>query len=125
MATLLFTEGEDVPTPVHRKQLLCHVVDGMAKVRPGALYAEFPYSPSSYDAGFRNITQAAFANAVNGLALWLLETLGPGENFPIIAYIGFNDIRYNALLLAAIKTGYKVSDDTLPTLPISSRVASN
>lgn len=118
MATLLFTEGENAPVPIHRKQLLCHIVDGMAKARPEALYAEFPYSPLSYEDGFRKITYAAFANAINGLALWLYKTLGPGNgnDFPTIAYIGPNDIRYNALILAAVKTGYKVSNCNPPIL---------
>lgn len=110
MATMLFTEGETGPTPVIQKQLLCHVVDGMAKARPQALYAEFPYLVSSYDSGFRRITYAMFANAIDGLSRWIYQTLGPGQNFPTLAYMGPNDLRYNALILAAVKTGYKVSN---------------
>lgn len=98
------------PTPMRRKQLLCHVVDERAKASPNAVYAEIPRSLSTYDAGFRKVTYADFANAINGLAHLIQEKLGgPGENFPTLAYMGPNDFRYNALILASVKAGYKVS----------------
>ena len=34
--------------------------------------------------------------------------LGPGKDFETLAYIGPLDVRYNALLLGAVKAGYKV-----------------
>ncbi|TVY78113.1 Non-canonical non-ribosomal peptide synthetase FUB8 [Lachnellula suecica] len=109
MAQLIFNEGNSSPTILHRKsQLLVNILDGMARTRPQALYAEFPVSATTYEDGFFKVNYAAFANAVNGMAWWLETTLGRGENFETLAYIGPNDIRYNALLLGAVKTGYKM-----------------
>lgn len=106
MASILFEEVGLVP--VRRKQLLNNIVDDLAKVRPGTIYAEVPRSATSYEEGYRKISYANFANAINGLAHWLYDNLGPAENFPTVAYIGPNDFRYNALMLAAVKVGYKV-----------------
>lgn len=96
MASILFEE--DNLKPIRRKQLLNNIVDGLAKVRPGTIYAEVPRSSISYEFGYRKISYANFANAINGLAKWLHDTLGPAENFPTLAYIGPNDFRYNALI---------------------------
>ncbi|TGO54745.1 hypothetical protein BELL_1497g00010 [Botrytis elliptica] len=103
MASILFEETS--LKPIRRKQLLNNIVDGLAKVRPGTIYAEVPRSATSYECGYRKISYADFANAINGLAHWLHDTLGPAENFPTLAYIGPNDFRYNALMLAAVKAG--------------------
>ncbi|KAF7872907.1 uncharacterized protein EAF02_008978 [Botrytis sinoallii] len=98
MASIIFEETS--LKPIRRKQLLNNIVDGLAKVRPGTIYAEVPPSATSYEYGYRKISYANFANAINGLAHWLHDTLGPAENFPTLAYIGPNDFRYNALMLA-------------------------
>ena len=92
-----------------KKDILTNIVDFMAKRHPQALFAEFTVSPTSYDAGYRKINYESLANAVNGAAWWLHEALGgPGKNFETLAYIGVNDPRYNILVLAAVKAGYKV-----------------
>jgi len=96
------------PSP-YKDQLLNHVVDYVARVKPQALYAEFPLSPLSYEAGFRKITYGTFANAIDRIAWWLYDNLGPGENFEALAYIGPNNFAYPALILGAVKAGYKVS----------------
>ena len=92
-----------------RNQLTPKIVDHLAKVLPGSPYALYPNSPVTYDEGYRTVTYKDFANAVNGLAWWLHENLGPSKNFDVLAYIGPNDVRYTALLLGAIKAGYVVS----------------
>lgn len=83
-------------------------VDFTARKTPQALYAEFPISATSYDAGYRKINYKTFANAINGIAWYLHETLGPGSDFETLAYIGPNDVRYNVFVLGAVKAGYKV-----------------
>lgn len=108
MTTIIFDEGSSPPKPLQRKQLLTHVVDGLARHQPNALYAEYPYSPTTYEDGFRKVTYSMLANAVNGLAWLIHDTLGPGDNFPTLAYVGGNDVRYPVLVLAAVKAGYKV-----------------
>lgn len=109
MSSILFDEGSPAPPrPVSKKQLLPHIVDGMANSQPFALYAEYPFSPTSYEPGFRKVTYRDLANVVNGLAWQLHDTLGPGKCFPTLTYIGPNDLRYVALTLACVKVGYKV-----------------
>jgi len=90
---------------------LTNIVDYIAKKYPQTLYAEFPVSTTSFDDGFRKVNYGDLANAINGVAWWLHEALGPGgagKKFPTLAYIGPNDLRYNALILGAVKAGYKV-----------------
>lgn len=110
MATIAFTEGSDAaPAPLfQRKQLLNNIVDGLAHARPNALYAEVPISPTTYEAGYRKITYGDLANAVNAVAWWLREKLGPGQRFETLSYVGPNDFRYVVMLLGAVKAGYKV-----------------
>lgn len=109
MATLQFSEGSDSPTVPHRKkQLLPNIVDGMAKARPEAIYAEIPRSSTSYELGYRKITYKNLANAINGVA-WLLEKhLGRGKVHETLAYISPNDLGYIFMVLGAVKAGYKV-----------------
>ena len=95
--------------PFGKPDILNNIVDYRAKQSPRALYAEFPVSPTSYQEGYRKITYETLANAVNGAAWWLDKTLGPSKNFDTLAYIGPNDLRYNVLILGAVKAGYKVS----------------
>ncbi|MCJ1463039.1 hypothetical protein MMC07_001643 [Pseudocyphellaria aurata] len=111
MASIIFPEGSRAPYPRYpKKQLLNHIVDGMARARPHALYAEFPKSATTYDAGFYKITYAALANAVNGVA-WLLDReLGPGKAHETLTYIGPRDFRHNVMILGAVKAGYKASE---------------
>ncbi|EIT74140.1 hypothetical protein BDV35DRAFT_403939 [Aspergillus flavus] len=90
-----------------RTQLLPHIVDHYAKVKPEAIYAEYPISLMTYEDGYRPITFRLFANAINGIAWWLTEKLGPG-NGEILAYVGPNDLRYPALVLGAVKAGYRM-----------------
>lgn len=88
--------------------LVPNIVDQWAQDEPERLYAEYPVSTLSYEEGYRKITYADFANAVNGVAWWLHNTLGPGRDFQTLAYIGPNDLRYPALILGAAKAGYIV-----------------
>ncbi|KAE8133310.1 NRPS-like enzyme [Aspergillus pseudotamarii] len=88
-----------------RTQLIPNIIDHYAQVKPDAIYAEYPISPMSYEDGYRPITFRALANAINGIAWWLTEKLGPGHG-EILAYVGPNDLRYPALVLGAVKAGY-------------------
>ena len=111
MATIQFSEGVDVPVPLSpKKKLLNNIVDGMAKTRPSALYAEIPNSLTTYEAGFRKITYEILANAINGVAWWLKKTLGTSQTFETLTYIGPSDLQYVIMLLGAVKAGYKIRD---------------
>ena len=100
--------SQQVPSLQFTGDLVPHLVDKRARLTPDSIYAEYPVSTLTYDEGYRKITYKDFANAVNGAAQWLVDTLGPGKGFETLAYIGPNDIRYPALILGAVKAGYKV-----------------
>ncbi|KAI1473095.1 putative NRPS-like enzyme [Daldinia caldariorum] len=87
--------------------LLPHIVDRLARESPDVAYGLWPTASASYHAGFETITYSQFANAVNGLAWWLVQQLGPGHG-DVITYVGPNDVRLTALLVAAIKTHHVV-----------------
>ena len=89
--------------------VLVNVIDEIAAKRPSSSFAYYPVLPASYTAGYRCITYGNLANIVNGLAWWIINNFGPAKNFETIAYVGPNDVRYNAFTLAAVKAGYKVS----------------
>ncbi|KAL4874683.1 acetyl-CoA synthetase-like protein [Aspergillus karnatakaensis] len=83
-------------------------IDHLAHSKPNAIYAEYPRSPTSYSHGFVQVTFRDYANVINGLAWWLIRTLGPGNGTEILPYIGLNDLRYPGLIVAAVKAGYTV-----------------
>jgi hypothetical protein len=95
-------------TNMSQKGLLPNLVDAIAAKEPEAIFAEYPAHPTSYESGYQKVSYGTFANAINGIAWWLQEKLGHGEDFPSLAYIGPNDILVDAFILGAIKTGYKV-----------------
>ena len=99
-----------------RTQLVPQIVDHYATVTPEAIYAEYPVSPMTYEDGYRPITFKAFANAVNGIAWWLVEKLGPGDG-EILTYVGPDDLRYPALVLGAVKAGYRVREPSCSSPP--------
>ncbi|KAI1340838.1 acetyl-CoA synthetase-like protein [Xylariaceae sp. FL0016] len=102
--------------------LLPHIVDRLARNNPDHVYGQWPIAPSSYDAGYRSITYAQLANIVNGLAWWIRSQLGPGNGETVLTYIGPNDVRYSALVLAAVKAGYVILLTTDPVPPPATAV---
>lgn len=95
-----------------QSELLPQMVDRLARETPDKTYALWPVAPTSYEAGFRTITYAQLANVINGLAQYLVKQLGPGDG-QVLTYVGPNDVRLTALVLASIKAGYVVSDSCL------------
>ncbi|KAI0388907.1 putative NRPS-like enzyme [Xylariaceae sp. FL0594] len=85
--------------------LIPHAVDRLAREVPDDVYAEWVTEDRVIA-----MTYSQLANLVNGLAWWLVDKLGgPGSYGPdaeVLAYVGPNDARYGALVLAAIKAGY-------------------
>lgn len=76
------------------------------------MYGIWPVDHTSYLAGVRTITYADLANIVNGLAWWLVKHHG-SQSGSILAYLGPNDVRFMAIVLATMKTGNGVSNSYL------------
>ncbi|KAI1347444.1 hypothetical protein F5Y01DRAFT_295125 [Xylaria sp. FL0043] len=64
--------------------LLPHIVDRVARDAPDTPYGLWPISSMSYEEGYQTITYSQLANAVNGLAWWLAEHLGPGQGDVVV-----------------------------------------
>jgi acyl-CoA synthetase (AMP-forming)/AMP-acid ligase II len=92
-----------------QRMLIPHMVDRLASTSPDRVFGMWPVASASYEAGYQSVTYAELGNMVNGLAWWLVENLGPGQDGQALAYVGPNDVRIPALVLAAIKAGCVVS----------------
>lgn len=83
-------------------------VDHHALLYPDKIWAEFPNSANTYSEGYRKVSYKELANAVNGIAIFLIDVLGHGDGTEKLPYIGPNDIRYTILAIGALKAGYCV-----------------
>ncbi|KAJ5755575.1 NRPS-like enzyme [Penicillium manginii] len=88
------------------KELPPTIVDHHAALYPDRIWARFPESANTYSEGYRDVSYSELANAVNGAALFLIESLGQGDGTEKLPYIGPNDIRYMILAIGALKAGY-------------------
>ena len=93
-------------TPKYGRRLLATQIDELAHNEPERVWMSVA-SMNPCD-GFREITWANLANAINHAAWWIESTVGHGQNIPTIAYVGPNDVRYHILMMAVVKTGFKV-----------------
>lgn len=96
------------------QRLLPHVVDYYAHHEPNRVFAAISKSESVPD-GFEDITMAAMANAVNHMAWWIsnsVKSKHAGKQ-RTLTYVGPPDVRYAILLMAAMKTGWRVSNRIL------------
>ncbi|PTB67771.1 acetyl-CoA synthetase-like protein [Trichoderma citrinoviride] len=96
--------------PQYGQRLLVNVVDEYAANEPERTFVYQPLSSNPKD-GFRPITFRELSNGVNHLARELLretpEQIDEKDEFPTVAYIGPNDIRYVIVMLACIKAHHK------------------
>ena len=90
--------------PDYGRRLLPHLIDERARNSHERPYASVSVSKDPKD-GFRDISYEQFANAINRCAQWLLDQIGHSQTFEILAYMGPQDLRYQVLVIAAIKTG--------------------
>lgn len=88
-------------------KLPVHIVEDKAKWIGDHTFMRYP--PKDWETkGYRTLTWAGYADAVNKVAYWLDEQLGKSVEDDTIAYLGPADPRYSVLLLALVKTGRKV-----------------
>jgi hypothetical protein len=78
-----------------------------AKECPNGLYARTPIGPA-YTDGYRDVSNLQYAQAIDHLAHLIEIRLGKGVDFETVAFVGPSDIRYNMVIIAGIKAGYKV-----------------
>ncbi|KAL2839422.1 acetyl-CoA synthetase-like protein [Aspergillus pseudoustus] len=91
------------------KRLIPHIIDATAAATPDAECLFIPRTPGKPTDGWKSVSWAEVANAVNYVAHMLIRAAGtptPGT-FPTIAYIGLDDPRYVLFIMGAIKAGFK------------------
>ena len=95
------------------RRLVPGVVDDIAAKYPNKPFISLAKTADPAD-GFEDITYHTFARAVDRCAWWIEKSLGRSSTFQtLFTYLEPQDLRHGILVLAAIKTGYKVSMDLM------------
>ncbi|KAF4981578.1 hypothetical protein FZEAL_2644 [Fusarium zealandicum] len=89
------------------KRLLPSLVDEIAATDPDRVFYSVLKTDNPED-GFQDINAKVFSQAVDRCSWHIEKHLGRGQNFPTLAYLGPQDAVYAILVLASIKTGYKL-----------------
>ena len=90
------------------KRLMTTIIDDLARSDPHRCFMSILEDQSDPN-GYRNVSYASVARAIDRCARWIEGLLGKGVGFPPIAtYLSPMDFRHVILIFAAIKTGYKV-----------------
>ncbi|KAF8859904.1 acetyl-CoA synthetase-like protein [Acephala macrosclerotiorum] len=93
------------------RRSLVYIIDERARSEYERPVAMFPKT-RGLSAGFREISYAQFANAINRVCWWLEETMPDlVEKEGSFAYFGPNDLRYLIFVLATMKTGRKANSN--------------
>lgn len=100
----------DAPAPAFGQRNFVDVVDEIASSEPSRPVLYLPRSGNAED-GWRALSFGEYANAINRCAHWIVQCAGHAKDgeYPTVAYIGPNDIRYLVVIAAAVKAGYKVT----------------
>lgn len=102
------TEPARKQSPQYGKRLLVSIVDDRAQNEPDREWVSIPNTSNPRD-GWKKVTYKQAANAINRVAHKLVSSTGRPVmgDFPTVAYIGPNDVRYLVFALGAIKAGYQ------------------
>ncbi|GKT43440.1 non-canonical non-ribosomal peptide synthetase FUB8 [Colletotrichum spaethianum] len=90
------------------QRLITHVLDDAKAQEPDRVWASYAISKDIAKDGFRDITIAQLAKAVDRLAWHIDSAIGKSTIFETIVYFGLPDVRYAMILMAVAKTGHKV-----------------
>lgn len=105
-----FIESHDdqSSSPDCGRRLLNHLIDERAAAGHRRPFASIPIT-NRVAGGYRDISYLDYANAINRLAQWLFDHVGPPDReFEPIVYVAAGDLRYHVLSMAAVKVGYVV-----------------
>lgn len=100
-------------------RLPTEIVDKLAVETPHGVWAKILSTPLDGNEdgalSWQDVTWSQLSRAVNTMARWIDSNLGArpdtivdGE-WPVVTYMGINDIRYPIFMLAAMKARYIVS----------------
>ncbi|KAK0625127.1 hypothetical protein B0T17DRAFT_493095 [Bombardia bombarda] len=102
-----FEPGEWDKNVPYGKRLITTIIDERAASEPDREWVSMPKTSEPKD-GWKEITYGQAANAINRVAHKIAEAGGvpKPKEFPTVAYIGPNDVRYLVFALGAVKAGY-------------------
>ncbi|KAK7745196.1 putative NRPS-like protein biosynthetic cluster [Diatrype stigma] len=89
------------------RRLLPRLLDEIALSDPHRVLFSLTKTQDPAD-GFQDIDAKTFARAVNRCSWYIERSLGRGQDFPTLTYMGPQDLVYPLLVLACVKTGYKL-----------------
>lgn len=90
------------------RRLLPVLIDEIAKASPEKPFISIARTSDPQD-GFQDIGFGTFARAIDRCSWWIEDNLGRSTDFEtLFTYLPAQDLRHAILVLAAIKTGYKV-----------------
>ncbi|OBS29631.1 hypothetical protein FPOA_03570 [Fusarium poae] len=95
--------------PHGENSVLIKLIEKIAEEDPERPFVLMPSSDKAQD-GWKPVTFLQLNNAINYLAYSLSNTITRSpddEEFPTVAYVGSNDIRYAIIVFACIKAGFK------------------
>jgi thioester reductase-like protein/acyl-CoA synthetase (AMP-forming)/AMP-acid ligase II len=101
---------ESTTTTQHKmncNQLLPTVIDDRARSDPHGAFTKVPIL-NNYDNGYQVVTNVNLTTAVDYVAGLIDSEFGQSIDHECIAYLGLSDLRYIIVLLAGIKTGFKL-----------------
>jgi hypothetical protein len=103
------TSREAAKASKYEPRLLPITIDAIAQSDPSRVLAEFLEAPHHSEETFE-LTFGLFARVTDRLSWWMSAIGKQAElkTFDTIALAGFLDFRHYAMLVAAIKCGYKV-----------------
>ena len=76
------------------------IIDTRARETPNKVFCEI-LEDGWRDNGSRKITYAQLSRAVNRACWWFKEEFGLSNNFDAFTYVGYNDLRYTIVMVAA------------------------
>ncbi|CAG8019901.1 unnamed protein product [Penicillium nalgiovense] len=82
------------------------ILDATAEKHPNQLYCVHPVS-SDISQGWRDVTFADLANAINRMVLWIQKNVASSDAPQTLAYMGANDIRYCAFMFACMRLRHR------------------
>ncbi|PKS13383.1 hypothetical protein jhhlp_000154 [Lomentospora prolificans] len=94
--------------PAYGRRLMIDIIDDHARNSPDRPWILVPRTSDPKD-GWKSVTFKEGAKAIDQVAHKISAIAGrrQGKEFPTIAYIGPNDIRYIIFMFGALKAGYK------------------
>lgn len=93
------------------QRLIPVLIDEQAERTPTKVFASIPRSSKLGPDCYRDVTMLDFSRAINRLCDFLESLIGFSKTLETVAYYGLPDMRYQIVIVALMKLGYKTLID--------------